>query len=69
MDLLYTGLRRSQLVFNAALFWSDQYSYTIFFFSFYTLPTENIKTQNFFLFPKQEVTYNQSSRGKKLADK
>ena len=37
-----------------------------FFFFFCTLLTENIKTQNFFLFPKQEVTYNQSSRGKKF---
>lgn len=42
--------------------------YFILFFC--TLPIENnIRTENFFVFPKQEVTYDQNSRGKKLADK
>lgn len=39
-------------------------------FFFCTLSIENnIRTENFFVFPKQEVTYDQNSRGKKLADK
>lgn len=65
MDLPYTGLRRLELVCSAALLQSDQYSHTFFFC---TLPTENnIRTENFFLFPKQEVTYDQNSRGKKVS--
>lgn len=62
MDPLYTGLRRLQFVCNAALSPSDQDSHT--FFS--TLKTENdIRTQTFIFYFKQEVTYDQNSRQKK----
>lgn len=39
-------------------------SHKFSFFFFFTLPTENTRTQNFFVFPKQKVSYDQSSRGK-----
>lgn len=54
---------------SAVLVFHSQINTVTLFFFFCTLPTENIRTQNFFLFPKQEVTYEQNSRGKKLADK